>query len=96
MRFIEGLVVCLVLSCQPIPTPAPPSSPSQDASTTQDDPTCETACQHLRSMGCLLGQPTQNGAECEAVCWAARNNGLTWPVWCLSKAPDCETAEVCR
>jgi len=92
-RMVYILGAYMTMSCNQQTVPALPEATPYP---TQLDPTCYTSCQHLQDMGCLLGHPTANGADCTAVCTAAASNGLNWPLFCIELSGDCETAELCR
>lgn len=68
---MKKLLLCIALvGCQPPAMPA----------------TCETACEHLRKMGCPEGQPTPSGYTCEHIC---RVSGEQWDKNCAINAEVC-------
>lgn len=78
-------LICLLVSCeQPNQPPQPPVTP--------DFPSCETACENQRKLGCEPGKPTAEGAMCEEVCFNSQQfpfPGMGWDVEVLTSAKEC-------
>ncbi len=64
---------------------------------TEPEKRCETACAHLRMLGCSDAQPTKHGASCEEVCKAAGSVDYSpgWPLSCIEAATSCDAARDC-
>lgn len=99
-----GLIVIAttVFGCpKPPPPDPPPPPPLDDAGVDVEEPppapeagpaTCETACAHMRKLGCKLGEDTQEGRKCEQVCEKAQTGTLDllrWDLLCLTTATAC-------
>lgn len=54
-------------------------------------PSCSTACENQRELGCILGEPTAEGSSCEDVCKNAEAiPGLSWDVVDLTEIKTCK------
>ena len=76
---------------EPNPPPPPPPVPTVDP--VPMEPTCSTACENQRELGCELGSPTAEGASCEEVCLNSEASplvGMAWDVKTLTMAEDCK------
>lgn len=83
------LLVALVagaLGCGPaLQDPLPPEKVSD----------CKTACAHLRSMHCALGEPSKRGKTCDDdLCPTLEANGIRF-ISCTIDAASCQSADVC-
>lgn len=85
---------------KPIPSPTigPESDPSDPPAPVPSplepvpEPTCATACEKQRALGCELGEPTPEGSTCEEVCQNSKESGileLVWDVEMLTQADSC-------
>lgn len=94
MRVSMLFVVSLTTGCSPAPAPRPPVEQSDSARA----PSCGSACEHLRALGCAVGKATPRGASCETVCDRIQtdNAGAGFPVACLTAAKTCAIADACR
>lgn len=74
---------------EPVPEPPEPPEPSEPSDV---EPTCATACEKQRELGCVLGDPTPEGTSCEEVCQNSEQSGildLAWDVEGLTEATTC-------
>lgn len=56
---------------------------------------CKTACEHLRSMSCELGEPSKRGKTCEDdLCPTLEANGVKF-ISCTIDATSCDAADTC-
>lgn len=83
------LFVLAFVACERTADPTPESPPEKT-----DE---ERVCEWFRAHGCEMGEPTPEGATCEAVLANAAENDidLTGDVRCVLSAPDCATADRC-
>lgn len=85
MKFRSLIVFLLLSACdQPNQPPQPPVTPVL--------PSCETACENQRKLGCELGEPTAEGASCEEVCQNSQQfplPGMAWDVEKLTNEEGC-------
>ena len=99
------LLLCVVASacqgCDPKPDPVPPTPPDPSIGpeprppTPQEseEPSCATACERQRKLGCVVGEDTVEGASCEEVCQNSFEAGilqLQWDVAVMTDATECE------
>ena len=78
-----------VLSCPTPPRPPPPPPTLVDGAPA---PSCASACERLRYLGC----PEGTNASCEAVCQHVLDTHLTpLDIACLSAAGDVVSARSC-
>lgn len=104
-----GCIVCLPVllaaTCKPNP-PSPvdvpiPPAPVVDASPMPpmeagSDP-CARACARYRKLGCIEGQPTPKGEQCEHVCQVVESSGvLSLNPACVAQAATCADARKCQ
>lgn len=82
MRWIAA--AALLLSCAAAPEHPTPAD-------------YESACGWYRAHGCLMGEPTPDGATCEEVIAnaAVENIDLTGPWSCIEAAQTCDQAYAC-
>ncbi len=92
------LLLSLATTLQVACAPAPPARPPAEESDAARGPSCSSACERLRALGCMLGQRTPRGATCETVCTRVQtdNDGAGFPVACLAAAKTCAIADACR
>lgn len=107
MKFSGVAVIVLLMGCE-VPEPAPPVppgplAPPKPEPTTPEPvqtvepptpviPSCSTACNVQRRLGCILGENTSEGATCEVVCANSFESGvpqLYWDVGGLTNATEC-------
>lgn len=84
----------LAVGCSSAPSPKPPVEQGNAARA----PSCGSACEHLRLLGCSIGKVTPRGASCETVCdnVQLQNAGAGFSVACLARAKTCAIADACR
>lgn len=78
-RVLLAVLSLALVGCKPDPVAPPPPGTE----------TCATACANLRAHACPVGSPTKTGATCETVCANSRNNGVAWPLACLTSTASC-------
>lgn len=85
MKYLSLIVFSLLFACeQSNQPPQPPVTPVL--------PSCETACENQRKLGCDLGKPTVEGASCEDVCQNSQQfpfPGMAWDVEKLTHESGC-------
>lgn len=54
-----------------------------------DTPSCPTACQHLRDLGCEEGAPLEDGTSCEKFCEDTQNSGHALRPSCVMTITTC-------
>lgn len=93
MRTLALPIALLVFGCPSTP-PKPPEPKPLEAGV----PTCLSACDNMRALGCELGKPTPRGATCEDVCIRVQteNAGAGFDMACISRATTCPVADACR
>lgn len=82
---------------EPIPEPLPATasatvSATATSTTGSPVPTCATACERQRALGCEIGSATPEGHPCEEVCEnleAGPIASIRWDLACLTEAGDC-------
>ena len=81
------LLTLTLVGCTAVDVPhRPPADPSG----------CPAACERLRELGCPEGDPTPEGAPCEAVCREVQASQLgVIDTQCLIAAPSCAAAGEC-
>lgn len=79
----------LIASCSTYSSIKPPVALTPG---TADD--CTAACQHLRKLRCKSGDPTPEGATCEAVCQNTETSGYASEnPKCLAQVKSCGAEE---
>lgn len=92
------LLLSLATTLQVACAAEPPTKRPVEESDAARGPSCSSACERLRALGCMVGQRTPHGASCETVCTRvqADNAGAGFPIACLTAAKTCAIADACR
>ena len=72
-------------TCRPVPTPIEPL----------DTADCHAACVNLRNLGCVEGQPLEDGTSCREFCEETQRSGHALRPKCVMKISMCVDIDKC-